>query len=356
MKIAAVIPAYNSEKTIGDTLDSIVNQTHQCNEIIVVDDGSTDGTHQVVKRYSKVKYIHKENSGVSDSRNMGVDVAESEWIAFCDSDDLWHPEKINICEKVLKDIKPKCKLLFHDFDLFGSDLAIGGHYTAYGDNSIFSVIKENKLNINDVFESKTLLKHTEDIEPNKAICVYWGNVFRWLILGNFILPSTVIVEKKYFLNSRGFDTGFVVAEDTEYFLRSSKKADFGFVGMPLTQYRWVRSGLTSNLEKLLYYGMKALVKNTVEEPECYKKYRKVIHLAVSRRYARAAYYWLTEGENSNAYTNAQLSIKYEKRQLNAFIILIFSIVPSEIVQGLGRIKRKTSEIVKMLLNKKVQKN
>ncbi len=86
--VSVVIPAYNAEKYIGRAIDSVLAQTRQPDEIIVVDDGSTDNTPNAIKSYgSKVYYIHQENGGASVARNTGIEAAKSEWIAFLDADD-----------------------------------------------------------------------------------------------------------------------------------------------------------------------------------------------------------------------------------------------------------------------------
>ena len=95
MDISVVIPAYNAEKTIAATLQSVLNQTYPPSEVIVVNDGSKDGTKERVLEFGdRVRLINQENSGVSAARNFGVENSNSDWIAFLDSDDLWLPEKL----------------------------------------------------------------------------------------------------------------------------------------------------------------------------------------------------------------------------------------------------------------------
>lgn len=113
--ISVVIPAYNSRDTICDCIDSVLSQTRLdlIQEIIVVDDGSTDGTHDVVqKKYAgneKIKLLHKKNGGVSTARNAGIKAAAGDWIALLDSDDVWHPQKI---EKQWKQIQKDPSIKF----------------------------------------------------------------------------------------------------------------------------------------------------------------------------------------------------------------------------------------------------
>ena len=92
--VSVVIPAYNAAGCVGRAIDSVLAQTYPVSEIIVVNDGSTDDTEQVVKQYgSKVVYISQENSGPSVARNSAVTAAQGNWVAFVDADDEWLPEK-----------------------------------------------------------------------------------------------------------------------------------------------------------------------------------------------------------------------------------------------------------------------
>jgi glycosyltransferase involved in cell wall biosynthesis len=98
-----VIPAYNAAEHIGRAIDSVLGQSVAADEIIVVDDGSTDGTVDVVAGYgNKVEYIHQENAGAGASRNTGIEAATSEWIAFLDSDDEWLTEKIQLQSELIE--------------------------------------------------------------------------------------------------------------------------------------------------------------------------------------------------------------------------------------------------------------
>ncbi len=103
MSISVVIPAYNTAKYIGRALDSVLAQTHKPDEIIVVDDGSTDDTAGIVETYSsQVRLIRRENAGASVARNTGINAAKSEWIAFLDGDDEWLPENLLLQMQLLQ--------------------------------------------------------------------------------------------------------------------------------------------------------------------------------------------------------------------------------------------------------------
>jgi glycosyltransferase involved in cell wall biosynthesis len=92
--ISGIVPAFNGERYLRETLDSMLAQTHRPLEIIVVDDGSTDGTPDVAASYGdKVRYLRQDNAGPATARNRGLNAARGEFVAFLDADDLWHPEK-----------------------------------------------------------------------------------------------------------------------------------------------------------------------------------------------------------------------------------------------------------------------
>jgi glycosyltransferase involved in cell wall biosynthesis len=93
--ISCVVPVFNGERYLRETLDSMLGQTYTPVEVIVADDGSTDGTSAVVDSYDgRVRYVRQPNTGHGAARNLGVDAARGELVAFLDADDLWHLEKL----------------------------------------------------------------------------------------------------------------------------------------------------------------------------------------------------------------------------------------------------------------------
>jgi glycosyltransferase involved in cell wall biosynthesis len=94
--ISCIVPVFNGERYLAETLDSMLAQTYRPIEIIVVNDGSTDSTADVVARYSdRVRSLHQDNAGPATARNRGLNAARGEFAAFLDADDLWHPEKLS---------------------------------------------------------------------------------------------------------------------------------------------------------------------------------------------------------------------------------------------------------------------
>ena len=95
MHVSCIIPCYNAERFLGEAIESVIAQTLCPAEIIVIDDGSTDGSAAVAARYAdRVEYLRQENAGPAAARNRGVELTHGNYVAFLDADDLWHPEKL----------------------------------------------------------------------------------------------------------------------------------------------------------------------------------------------------------------------------------------------------------------------
>jgi glycosyltransferase involved in cell wall biosynthesis len=95
--VSVVVPTYNRAHCLGEAIDSVLGQSFQDFELIVVDDGSTDGTESLLEGYGdRIKALRQKNSGVSAARNAGIKAARGPWIAFLDSDDTWEPDKLKV--------------------------------------------------------------------------------------------------------------------------------------------------------------------------------------------------------------------------------------------------------------------
>jgi glycosyltransferase involved in cell wall biosynthesis len=108
ISVTAVIPAYNAERFISDAIQSVLAQTHEVTEVIVVDDGSSDETSRIAARFPRTRVIRQSNGGAGAARNTGIKAASSEWVAFLDSDDTWLPRKT---ELQLKNVAPEAGVI-----------------------------------------------------------------------------------------------------------------------------------------------------------------------------------------------------------------------------------------------------
>lgn len=142
--ITVVVPIYKVEKYLKKCIDSIIKQTYKNLEIILVDDGSPDKCPQICDEYAKkdsrIKVIHKENGGLSDARNVGIDIAKGEYITFVDSDDYIDPEYIELLYKTIKKDK--------------SDMAISSHKVIYENGTVL----EKATKEESILKPKEVLK------------------------------------------------------------------------------------------------------------------------------------------------------------------------------------------------------
>ncbi|MCK4248925.1 MAG: glycosyltransferase family 2 protein, partial [Candidatus Omnitrophica bacterium] len=96
IKVSVIIPVYNSEKFIRETIESVLNQTYYDFEIITVDDGSTDKSADIINSFNdkRISYVYQKNQGISGARNTAISESKGEYIALLDHDDLWLPQKL----------------------------------------------------------------------------------------------------------------------------------------------------------------------------------------------------------------------------------------------------------------------
>lgn len=110
-KISAILTAYNGERYLAEAIESVLSQKHQADEIILIDDGSTDNTGQIAGFYSQVRYVYQVNQGTGAARNTGVKMAAGDYLAFLDHDDLWVPDKLKIQLEILEH-RPELDMVF----------------------------------------------------------------------------------------------------------------------------------------------------------------------------------------------------------------------------------------------------
>ena len=189
IEVCVIIPAYNRVNTISRAIDSVLAQTRPPKEIIVVDDGSTDATSEAVKMYENVILLRQKNMGVSAARNNGVMMAESEWIAFLDSDDVWMPQKL---EKQMDfhQKNPTCKV----------------SYT-----------------------NESWIRNGLHVNMPKKFQKSWGDLYERSLNECLIAPSSVMIQRKLFDDMGGFDESLEVCEDYDLWLRIMKHHEFGLI-------------------------------------------------------------------------------------------------------------------------------
>jgi len=195
--VSVIIHTYNNEKFIAETVASVLNQTYKDYEIIVVDDGSVDGTRDVLMPYmQKIRYHYKENGGIASAKNAGIGLSQAEFVAFLDHDDLWVPDKLQL-----------------QMEHFNENPQIGLVYAKY-------------TSFRDGKELRT--------KPEKG---YSGWIFKELLSKSFIQTSTVVVKRECLDAAGPYDETFSLGDEYDMFLRIARKFQCGFVDKGLTRYR-----------------------------------------------------------------------------------------------------------------------
>jgi glycosyltransferase involved in cell wall biosynthesis len=332
MTISVVIPAYNSAGTIAATLDTILAQTTPPLEIIVVDDGSKDETRAALAPYEgRIRAIYQTNGGVSSARNHGVAKASGEWIAFCDADDLWMPEKLRVVASALE-AWPDAGVLFHEFSILVQDRIVETHGT-HSRRTIFPVFKDYPLTVPKMLPARRTIAPAGVAPGLRTVETYYGDAFQYLMLGNFLLPSTVVVRREIFDAIGGFDATLKSAEDTELFLRLGKATPFVWVDAPLTTYRRASGTLlTSNIRLTIFNSTMAADRHCLQDPEVVRRYGSRVSRAVGHRYARLAYFYLSDLRPAEARGYAWRAIRLNPGQRLPWTVLVASLVPAGLLE------------------------
>lgn len=218
-KVSVVIPVYNCERYIGDAIRSVQAQTYPASEIIVVDDGSSDGTSAAVQACSGVKYLRQQNRGEPAARNLGIQHAAGDLIAFLDGDDLWTPDKLALQLPCLQ-AHPAWAMIYSDMATFDDRGVIDG-----------------------------------SVKQRFQITFPQGNIFRQLFQETLFGSGSVVVHKEVFHKIGMFDESLLVGSDYEMWLRIARHFEVGYIDKPLLLYRQHSSMSTLNLGRALQDGM-----------------------------------------------------------------------------------------------------
>jgi hypothetical protein len=214
-------------------VQSILAQSVRPLEVIVVDDGSTDETADTCAEFpAPVRFIRQKNAGVAAARNTGIREAQGDWIAFCDSDDLWRPEKLEV--QLAAVARTGVGWSITDFSIIDPHGFAVGQETG-GFKRAFPVFSETRVSPEQHF-ARWLDGRYFDTEGS-SLKLFTGDPFGMLFLGNVVIPSTALVSRDVVAEVGFFDEGLRVAEDTEYFHRVAARSRVTIVMSPLSQYR-----------------------------------------------------------------------------------------------------------------------
>lgn len=259
---SVIIPLYNKENFIKNTIKSVFDQTFQDYEIIVVNDGSTDKSEEIVLEFndSRLRYYSKENEGVSTARNFGIEKAQSDYITFLDADDYWYPEFLSVMfEKITA--FPKQKIYAGAIEIETSKKIFPAQYSIEKTND-YELVNYFKASLKEtvictscaVFDTSvfreigvfdTKIKSGQDTDLWIRIGLVYPVLFSWKILARYVYDENSLSKNNTFLNAKMNFEKFTELEksnpDLKYFLDLNR---FSLA---------IKSKLTSNKKQFKYY-------------------------------------------------------------------------------------------------------
>jgi glycosyltransferase involved in cell wall biosynthesis len=303
MKVSVIIPTYNRAHLIAETILSALEQSLADREIIVVDDGSTDETSEVLRTFEdKVIYIRQANSGPAKARNTGIRMARGKYIAFLDSDDIWLPEKLELQNHTLEHNSHQ-GLVFTDVMWFSN-----------GQVMVPSLRDKYQLHTGDVFEK--------------------------LLFDNWIATSSVLVKRECLEEVGGFDEDpqIMFVEDWNLWIRLAKRFKFGMVDRVLVKRRYHpnRLGL-ANPER----QFKAIFYNLEKLQKIYPELRYKADLFSQKFYQisfQRGYEDMTSFKAGQAREKFVLALKH-KRSPRAIFYYLLTYMPKVVLKFLRKLKR-----------------
>jgi glycosyltransferase involved in cell wall biosynthesis len=219
--VSVIIPTYNRGWILNEAIDSVLSQGFDDFELIVVDDGSTDNTQDILDGYARdITVIRQDNRGVSAARNAGIDSASGQFIAFLDSDDLWLPGKLSL-----------------QVDFFNS-------------NPEALICQTEEI----------WIKNGKRVNPKKHHKKFSGMIFRHSLPLCIVSPSAVMLKKSLLDKTGVFDESFPACEDYDLWLRISCKYPVFLIDTPLIIKRGGHEDQLSKTPKLDKYRIRALKK------------------------------------------------------------------------------------------------
>ncbi|MDF1584743.1 MAG: glycosyltransferase family 2 protein [Methyloprofundus sp.] len=312
MKISAIIPAYNSQDFILDAIQSIQNQTHPVDEIIVIDDGSTDNTRLILaSKANDIKYIKQKNQGPSAARNTGIKAAQGDWIAFLDADDQWLPDKIEK-QLIILEKSPELQLISGDMQEIGIN--------------------------NELITQSVLAKHHQltQFQNNQSLPI--KNALAELVNKNFIPTGTVLVKRATLIEAKLFNTAIRFGEDLELWAKIAAKHPITCLPEILMLRRLHSQNATTStmpmlidlvkvMQSIRHYSNDILIAQTIDADKL-----------VANAWANLGYGYFINEQYQQAKSAFRHSLK-EKINQRALSYFIACVLPRQIINLIRRTKQ-----------------
>lgn len=211
-KVSVVIPTYNRAAKVRNAIESVLAQTVSDREVIVVDDGSSDGTGRSLQEVfgDQIRYYAQANQGASVARNKGIAEARGQWIAFLDSDDVWEKDKLDWQFKALERFAPQC----------------GGCYT--------------DVRFINHPETRTMFQMAEESDQHEGMIGVNTDVLKLLVrpggAGMVVCLSSFLARADVARATGGFDPKLLFSQDSEFLFRLALLTRFCYVNLPLVRF------------------------------------------------------------------------------------------------------------------------
>lgn len=247
--VSVAMAAYNAGPVLTATLESVLAQTYPRLEVIVVDDGSTDGTAGILAGYrGRVTVIRQENGGIAKARNTGMARAQGELVAWMDQDDLCRPERIALQVAALR-MHPEALLCSSDFTAFD---AVGPVSASYG-AAYYSAIGQEPGQLGSLYPHEETVRMAADpalgVAREESLRIHHGMAYPKLAFGNFVHPPTVMFRRRAAAAIGGLDEGLRYTCDWEWLVRLARSGPFLHIARPLLDYRLSDTQITSPVNK-----------------------------------------------------------------------------------------------------------
>jgi len=305
-RISVVIPAYNAARYVAEAVDSVLAQSLPPREVIVVDDGSTDDTEAVVRRFQdRVRYVRQPNGGSAAARNRGIREARGELIALLDADDVWFPEKLKKQWECLRD-HPEAGLVHTNFYYCDEN----------GDERVLGVLGRERV----------------------------GRCYEIMFQDNGINNSTTLIRRECFDRVGLFDESFKTCQDYDLYLRMSRYYEFAFLDEPLAVYRRHDSNITNDNSRMLKNELRVRRKALQDDPELLELVGKRRVSALIHDRAFFLGYLLHDADRrEEARKWLRVALAHRPWHVYSLYLYLANFLPSPWVRGLRRLKAKLSQ-------------
>lgn len=324
--VSVVIPAYNMAVYVAEALDSVFRQSFTDYEVIVVDDGSTDSTREIVGRYgARVTYFYQPNQGLAVARNSGLRLSAGEYVTYLDADDVWESDNLLVKVHALRAV-PCLGGVFSEFSIFDN----GGERHARGTRELFPFFARTGRTFDDVFRSS----HDLVLPDGRHVRMRHGEVFESLFWGNFILPTSMLFNRAFAEAVGPFRPELRTQQDYEYWLRFTKHHPLAYVDDVLVRYRRHPAQLTdySRIENI-FLAIHRIIDQYEGEFAARGRHDQWVRRKVELLTELAKVY-AARGRGGEARARIREALRRDRSYLPAYMVLAASLVPPAMLKAL----------------------